>query len=78
MASTSPTCEAIIIMAKLITLPMPSAIASASSQPPALADRRAREQHHEDREKRHHGQPAQRQQPGGADHAGRGQLQMSR
>jgi len=35
-AMISPTCDASTMLAKLITLPMPSAIASASSQPPAL------------------------------------------
>ena len=35
-AAVSPTCEAITMLAKLITLPMASAMPSASSQPPVL------------------------------------------
>ena len=35
-AAVSPTCEAITMLAKLIRLPTPSAMPSASSQPPLL------------------------------------------
>ena len=75
-AAVSPTCEAITMLAKLITLPIASAIASASSQPPALADRGAGDENQEDRKERDDGELAQRQQPREAHRGHRRQLQM--
>ena len=65
-AAVSPTCDAITMLAKLIRLPMPSAMPSASSQPPLLRIEARVMQHQEDRKERHHRQPAERQQPGDA------------
>ncbi len=63
-----PTCEAIIMLAKLITLPMPSATPSASSLPPLLRIAERASSSDEHGEERHDHQPAEREQPRGSHH----------
>ena len=55
------------MLAKLIALPMASAMASASSQPPVLRIEARVMKNQEDREERDDRELAQRQQPGDAD-----------